>query len=580
MDDLKYQVDLLTALNEKLMKSEHVFRQIAESSGNVYLFYDYSDSRMLVDFIGPWDELVGEKISTNPYDESYMMNLLLDEDQDTFREKILSMEREGRTEETIEVHSKTRKYSFRVTANAKYSSDGVIIEKLVTFENITKIKAKNDELTYLAYYDTLTGLYNRNKFVAILRDMCEMAESEKVCVEVLFIDIDDFKKINDTVGLLFGDELVQELAVYLKTFEAEDVKVGRFGSDLFVLAIYNPCGQKTADNIYRRIRERLRSAFVLSNKQSITMTVSAGVAEYPDAGRSAVEVIKNSEIVLYRAKEKGKNSIEFFEPEILTRFIKDVSIEKQLKAAIDNNDFTLFFQPQFSSDNGKLRGAEALIRWPDNNGGFIINPSEFIPIAEKNGAIIPIGEWVLKESMRIYSELRSKYHYPMTLSVNISAVQLRRENFVELVQNLLMIYELNPSSFEIEITETVFIEDFDDVIAKINILRKMGVKVALDDFGTGYSSLSYLKKLPIDTLKIDKSFVDTMTTDEAGGIITDSVISLAKKMGFTTVAEGVESKDQLLYLQKAGCDLIQGFLLGKPMNRHDFEKLIIRQLPS
>jgi len=579
MDDIKYQVDLLTALNEKLMNSERIYRQIAESSGNVYLYFDYRNNEVKVDFIGQWDEIVGEKISNHPYDEAYMLNLILEEDQDGFRKSIICIEGDGLSESVFEFRTKTRKYSFKAVAKVKYDEENHPLEKLVTFINITKDKARNDELVYLAYYDSLTGLYNRNKFVANLRDLCEKAEDEKSTVEVMFIDIDDFKKINDSIGLLFGDELVQEFASFLKTLESEDITAGRFGSDMFVISIYNPCGQKTADSLYRRIRERLRYPFVLSNKTNIVFTVSCGVAEFPDAGRTAVEVVKNAEIVLYRAKEHGRNAIQFFDPDILTKFINDVSIEKQLKAAIDNNDFTIYFQPQFMADTGKLRGVEALIRWPDNKGGFITNPSEFIPIAEKNGAIIPISEWVLKESMRIMNELRQKYHFPMIFSVNISAVHLNKDNFIDLVQNLLMIYEIVPENFEIEITESVFIKDFDDAITKINILRKLGIKVALDDFGTGYSSLSYLKKLPIDTLKVDKSFIDSVVSDESTSVITDSVIDLAKKLGIQTIAEGVETKDQLLYLQKVNCDVIQGFLLGKPMSRHELEKLIIRQLP-
>lgn len=579
MDDLKYQIDLLTALNEKLMNSERIYRQIAECSGNVYLYFDYRNGAEKVEFIGPWDDLIGEKIANHPYDESYMLNLLLESDQDEFRKTILEMERDGIEYVSMEITTRTRKYSFKVEARASYASDGYITEKLITCIDVTKIKAKNDELTYLAYYDSLTGLYNRNKFVSLLRTMCEKAESELVSVEVLFIDIDDFKKINDSIGLLFGDELVQEFAAFLKSFEGDDIHVGRFGSDVFVISIYNPCGQRTADVIYRKVYERLRLPFTLSNKSNVMFTVSAGVAEYPDAGRTAIEVIKNAEIVLYKAKEKGRNTIHYFEPEILTKFLSDITIEKQLKDAIDNEDLTLFFQPQFHADTGKLRGAEALLRWPDSNGGFITSPSEFIPIAEKNGAIIPIGKWVLKESIRIMNDFRIKYHFPFIMSVNISAIQLRDDGFIEYLQTLLQAFEINPEMYEIEITESVFIEDFDDIIEKINVLRGMGIRVALDDFGTGYSSLSYLKRLPIDTLKVDKSFIDTMISDDSTNIITDSVVGMAKKMGFETIAEGVESKEQLLYLQKIKCDVIQGYLLGKPMSRIDFEKVIIRQLP-
>lgn len=579
MDDLKYQVDLYTALNEKLMKSEHVYRQIAEMSGNVYLFYDYRNKKVSVDLVGPWDELVGDKLQHSPYDEAYLLNLFLDKDQDLFRDKILYMERDKVKEVTIEVQLKNRTHSFSVNAKALYEGED-ILEKLITFTDITQTKEKNDELNYLAYYDTLTGFYNKNRFIKELEIMCENAENEKSSVEVLLIDIDDFKKINDTIGLSYGDELVQELAVFLKNFEEENVKIGRFGSDLFVMGIYNPCGQRTADNIYRAIREKLRNPFILSNKQIIDFTISAGVAEYPDSGRSALEIVKNAEIVLYAAKDNGRNQIVFFEPEILTRYINDASIEKQLKTSVSNNEFVLYFQPQFSSENGKLRGVETLLRWPDLNGGFISSPEEFIPIAEKNGIMVPIGEWVIKESMRIYSELRSKFHYPMVLSINISKVNLKKDNFVELIQNLLHIYEINPGSLELELTEDAFTEDTEDVISKLNVLRKIGVKISLDDFLTGASSMTLIKKVNFDTIKIDTSVIDEIVSDERARLIVNSIIELCDKLSIRTIAEGVERKEELLMLQKMNCSLVQGNLLGKAMKKSDFEKVIIRQLPD
>ncbi len=309
-------------------------------------------------------------------------------------------------------------------------------------------------------------------------------------------------------------------------------------------------------------------------------TVSCGVAEYPDAGRTALEVIKNAEIVLYKAKERGKNGIAYFELDILNKFIRNVSVEKQLKEAIETEAFQLYFQPQYHAETGKLRGAEALLRWPEADGdGFITSPSEFIPIAEKNGAILPIGNYVIKESIRTFNDWRSKYHIPLILSINISAVQLEKENFVDNLSHTLSLYGVNPENIEIEITESVFINNFEDVIDKIKTIRGLGMRVSLDDFGTGYSSLSYLKQLPIDTLKIDKSFIETAVRDDSSSIIYESVIKMAKKLGFETVAEGVETKEQFNYLREREIDIMQGYLLGRPISKVEFEKLLIRQMP-
>lgn len=578
MEDLQYQLDLLTAMNEKLMNNEKIYRHIAEYSGNLYVYFDLKNPNSKVELIGKWDEFVGEKIVNHPFDEAHMLSFLREEDQDLFRRRLLDIEKRNLESDTIEVRTKSNKYYLSCEAKVSYDPNGIPYEKLINIRDITKLKANHDELIYLAYYDSITGLYNRNYFVSKLVDYIERAERTHNSVEVLLIDIDDFKKINDSLGLILGDELVQAFAQYLKDFEDDDTIIGRFGSDVFIFAIYNPCGNRTADYIYRNVRERLRHPFKLSDRSEVTFNVTCGVAEYPDAGDNALDIIKNTEIVLFTAKEQGKNTICYYEPSVLTNFIKNVSIENQMKEAISQNDFVLYFQPQYDATNGKLRGAEALLRWPDKNGGFNYKPAEFIPIAEKNGSINSIGNWVLHDAMKTIEEWKERFHIPIVLSVNISARQLEKDDFANDLIKMVQDYSIDPEMIEIELTESVFINDIDDVIDKINMIRAYGIKVSLDDFGTGYSSLSYLRKLPIDTLKIDKSFIDTAVNDLASGAIYEAVVNLAKKLGFETIAEGVETKGQLDYLRGIKCNTIQGFLLGKPMNKVDFEKLLIKQL--
>lgn len=577
MEDLKYQIDLLTALNDRLMTSEHIYKSVADFSGFLYIFKDYKTQT--AELVGPWDDAVNEHITSVPYDERYMLNLISEEDLSLYTDSIYKMESLKLKENKIEIRTKTKFAWIECEAKINYNDDGEPIEKIIAYRDITKRKAQNEEIAYLAYNDSLTGLYSRNYFVRCLRDLCEKAEAEKTGVELLFLDIDDFKKINDSIGLLFGDELVQGFSVMLKEFASEDIMLGRFGSDVFIVAIYNPIGQKTADYIYKTIREKLRKPYILTNKSEVKYTVSAGVAEYPEAGKTALDLIKNAEIVLSKAKDSGKNTIRYFEYDILKEFVKNVSLEQKLKDAIDNEDFTLFFQPIFNSIDSSLYGAEALLRWPDEHGKFITSPAEFIPIAEKNGAIIPIGSWVLKETIKVMNNWRMRFKMPLIASINISAIQFEQENFIDYVQSLIQMYEFDPHYLEFEITETAFINNFDSVIEKINVLRKLGIKISLDDFGTGFSSLSYLKNMPIDILKIDKSFIDSALIDSQAGIITQSLLELSKKLGLITIAEGVETEEQLKYMRKNNCDYIQGFLLGKPMSKLDFEKLIIRQLP-
>ena len=305
----------------------------------------------------------------------------------------------------------------------------------------------------------------------------------------------------------------------------------------------------------------------------IFITLCAGVAEYPETATNSLELINCAEVVMFKAKELGTNQMKYFEVPIYKDFLDKVNLENRLKEAINMNRFVLYYQPQFDSKTRELRGVEALIRWKDENGK-LISPGYFIPLAEKSGLIVPIGSWVLEEGVRKYADWRKKYHCNMVLSLNISALQYKRPDFVSNLFELLEKYRVNPGDIELEITESVLIDDFEQVVEKLHIIKDYGIKISLDDFGTGFSSLSYLKGLPIDTLKIDKSFIDTVIDDESTKVITESIVSMVKKLGYETVAEGVETEAQYEYLKQIECDNIQGFLLGRPMPENELVKLM------
>ncbi|MCR5420597.1 MAG: bifunctional diguanylate cyclase/phosphodiesterase [Lachnospiraceae bacterium] len=577
MSDNNQQIEMLVSINEKLKEDQNVFNMITANFGDLYVYYDLRKG-LNIRMYGPWDDITDRSALNSPFDKEYLRNFIYDEDWDYFNNNFLQMEKNKQKHSEGEVRIAEKKGWFRCNGTVNYDGFGNPVEKLLAFTNITRIKAQHEELQYLAYYDSLTGLYNRNHFVSLLRNMCEDADKNKTSVELLFLDIDDFKKINDSIGLLLGDELVQAFAGLIREYSNENIKIGRFGSDVFSIAIFDPLKTIRADEIYKGICEKLKTPFVLTNKKEVRITVSGGVAGYPEGGRTAFELVKNVEIVLFKAKESGKNNLKYFELDMINSFIKSVSIEERLKEAIENEDFELYFQPQFYAVDNKLRGAEALIRWIDENGEVSMYPTDFIPIAEKNGAIIPIGNWVIKDSMRIVSEWCNEYDFPFILSINISAVQLAKDNFVDDLRHALNLYGVNAEYIELELTESIFLEDSEKAIRRINQLRKLGFRISLDDFGTGFSSLSYLKNLPIDTLKIDKSFVDTAIKDKATNIITESLVDMVNKLGLETIAEGVEEQDQYDYLKKIKCDVIQGYLFGKPMSKSEFEKLFIGQL--
>lgn len=573
MDDLRYQVELLAAMNEKLTLREKMYSYIFKTSANAFLYQNFEED--LVVSVGNWNQFFSFDVKDSS-DIVKIFDTVEDEYVIPVRD-VLFLEKRQLPKDSIDIKMKNKRSWYECECHVSYDAQGKPIEKVIRFKDISKFKTQNDELTYMAYYDMLTGLYNRNYFVRLLGEYVRKAQEENSVISVLFIDIDDFRKINDGMGIVIGDELVQVFGQYLDTFSQENVMVCHVNSDIYCMAIYDPCGARSVEHIYKQIHDRLQDGFVLSSGLEMTVTASIGVAEFPEAAKNALELINCAEIVMFKAKTSGKNTIQYFDAPILNEFLNNVQIENKLKEAVFNQNFSLKFQPQYYADGNRLRGVEALIRWRDDNGDMI-SPSVFIPIAEKNGTIIPIGNWVMGEAIRQYAEWKKKYGYEMTMSINISALQYKRMDFISNLVEQATKYHVKPEEIELEITETVLIDDFSAVIEKMLVLQEYGFKVSLDDFGTGFSSLSYLSGLPINTIKIDKSFIDSVLTDEATKIIMDSIVQMVKKLGFETIAEGVERQEQLEYLQSINCDAIQGFLLGKPMDPEDIEQLIIRLL--
>ena len=436
---------------------------------------------------------------------------------------------------------------------------------------------QNDELAYMAYYDVLTGLYNRNYFVRLLGEWIRKAQEENTIVSVIFIDIDDFRKINDGMGIVIGDEVVQIVGQYLGEFSSENIIASHINSDIFCVAIYNPGCSRSVESFHKQVQEHLKTGIRLSSGEELNITVSMGVAEFPEAAKNALELINCAEIVMFKAKSLGKNAIQYFDAPILNEFLNTVQIEHKLKDAIFNQNFSLKFQPQYYIEDNRLRGVEALIRWRDDDGNMI-SPAIFIPIAEKNGTIIPIGNWVMGEAIRQFAGWKKKYNYEMILSLNISALQYKRPDFIDLLMHHVEENDVRPEEVELEITETVLIDDFKAVIERMLVLQDYGFRVSLDDFGTGYSSLSYLSGLPLNTIKIDKAFIDSVLVDHATKIVMESIIQMVHRLGYESIAEGIESYDQVEYLQEIGCDVIQGYLLGKPLDSDEIEELIKRFL--
>lgn len=569
MGELQYQVDLLSAMNQKLTNNLEMYQKIFQMSENTYIYCDLIHQK--VELLGAFHTYFPFKMSKLS-DLEHIPEYVKPEHEKQLRE-VLCPEHLKMDHMETECCLLQGNVWLKVEVEVFCDNDDRPMTKIIQISNISKTKRQNDELQYLAYYDSMTGLYNRNYFVSILAKWMEKAAKEKEIVALICIDIDDFKKINDGMGMVVGDELVQVFAQFLKELEEDHIMLSHANNDVYYLAIYAPIGARSTENITERINKRLEEPFRLTQDREIKFTVSMGIALYPESTQNAVELINCAEIIMLQAKMSGKNAIRYFETPVLEEFKEMIEIENQLKRAIRENKFELYFQPQFESDTGKLRGAEALIRWWDETG-HMVSPAVFIPIAEESGMIVSIGDWVIDEAIRIYSVWRKKFQCTFIMSINISAIQYRKPDFVSNLIKVLKKYEVDAKYIELEITETVLIKDFVEVVKQLKILKEYGIKISLDDFGTGFSSLSYLKGLPIDTLKIDKSFVDTVLEDHSTKVITEAIVSMVKKLGYETVAEGVETQEQFEYLKHIECDNIQGYYLGKPMPARDMECVI------
>ena len=569
MSELYYQLDLLKAMNQKLTEKERMYHVVCESAEGAFLYTSFEKNRISV--LGQWKDFFDFDVR-DVMDLQRVLETIDEPYQDTLRE-VLFLEKKGEENAVAECQMKERRMWLQFRGRVYYDKDNVPTDKVIYITNITKLRYQNEELLYMAYYDSLTGLYNRNYFVRLLSEYIRNASESNSIVSVMNIDIDEFNKINDGMGIVMGDELVQLFGVFLKDLCQENVIACHLHSDVYCIAIYDPAGTRTAEHIYKAIKTRLKEPFRLSDGSEIRITVSVGVAEYPEASRSALELINYAELVVYRVKAMGRNNIQYFNAPILDDFLNSVELENKLKRAVNNRDFIMHYQPQYYTESRHLRGVEALIRWKDKDGN-LVSPDTFIPVAEKNGTIVPIGKWAVEESIRQYSLWRTQFGFPFIMSINISALQYKKEDFVDFLLGILNKYKVRPSEVELEITESVLIDDFEAVSEKLKLLRGFGIRISLDDFGTGFSSLSYLKKLPIDTLKIDKSFIDTVLTDNSTQVITESILNMVKALGFESIAEGVEEENQYNYLRSVGCDVIQGYLFGKPLPADELESHI------
>ena len=444
-----------------------------------------------------------------------------------------------------------------------FNEQGSVIQVVAEGRDVSQRKAAEKRVLHQAHFDTLTGLPNRFLTLDRLSQLLSETQRTNDSVAVLFLDLDDFKKINDTLGHETGDKLLVEAAERLNSVVRDGDTVGRLGGDEFIVLLGGLKSADAARPIAEHLLDRFRNAFKVDGRE-LMLTISLGIAIYPEDGDNASELLRNADAAMYHSKDLGRNTYSYFTNAMNRDVSRRLALEEQLHGALERGEFTVCYQPQVEISSGKVVGAEALLRWHNPALGDV-SPDEFIPITEQNGLIVPIGQFVLTEALTMSAQWHQEYDANFRMSVNISPRQFRDPELVHFIEKAVKQSGVPGEYLELEITEGVLMSAHSYIDDVLNDLNNLGVSIAMDDFGTGYSSLSYLRSYPFDALKIDRSFISDINEDRANRELISAAIAMAHSLNLTVVVEGVERDEQFSYLKELACDYAQGFLLGRPM---------------
>ena len=474
--------------------------------------------------------------------------------------------------EMANIHKNGTSYVEWLSIHTLKDEQGLVSHYITIFSDISERKTAEARLVYMAKHDVLTDLPNRVLLQDRLTQAIIHAEQEKCSVAVMVMDIDRFKVVNDALGHLVGDKLLQETANRIREAVRAGDTVSRQGGDEFVIMLPNIIQTSILDTTALELLKVVSAPYFI-NGNEIEVTTSIGISLYPCHGQDGDGLIKDADAAMYYAKKVGRNNYQFFTREMQERAQEHMAIEKKLRRVLERNELCLHYQPQVDLRNGRIIGAESLLRWSHPESGMI-SPGKFIPVAEENGMIVPIGEWVLLEACRQNQAWREMGFPEITMAVNLSAVQFRQKDLGEVIVAALYKAGLDASGLELEITEGAVMQDAEAAISLLRVLKDFGVNLSMDDFGTGYSSLSYLKRFPINKLKIDQSFVRDATINSDDAAITSTIINMGRNLKLKVIAEGVETADQLAFLKQQGCDEIQGYFFSRPIPAEQFSWLM------
>lgn len=555
--------DLINKSND-LVKNQEKFKSLYEYHPDPILTIDSNGRVLNINQAGSMllgkngDELIGKEC----------FSIFLDEDRSELKAALQEGKRCSSASLQLRVKNNNEKgIHFWYVTIVPIMIEGQTFGSYVMVKDITKMKQQQAEIHYLAFHDTVTEIGNRIFFQKELEKSIERAQKMQDEFGLLYIDLNRFKTINDTLGHPIGDSVLKEVAKRFRACLSPDIPLARIGGDEFAIIIHNRTEQQLLDlceNLFHITEE----PFVV-NQHSFYLSLSIGIAVYPFGGINTTTLLQHADIAMYSAKEKGNNAVCMYDETLSKKITRRLRLEQDLPNALENNELFLLYQPQVDSKTGKVIGAEALIRWQHPELG-LISPFEFIPIAEETSQIISIGKWTLQEACRQLKKWHSAGYSDLKMGINLSAIEFEQKEFVQTVLSTIEKVGIPAGSIDLELTERIAMVDEKETLLKLKVLKSYGVHLSIDDFGTGYSSLAYLPLYPIDTLKIPREFINRIGTSTDGNEIIHTIISLAHTLNMKVIAEGVETKEQLEVLQRNACYLIQGYYYSKPVNEDEF----------
>lgn len=463
------------------------------------------------------------------------------------------------------------RFPVRVAMTELRDQDYQVYGYLSVAYDISEQKRSEEQIRHIALHDALTGLPNRTLFNDRVKVAIEHAKRHKHRIAIALLDVDHFKNINDSLGHHVGDMLLQEVSSRLLNSVRISDTIARMGGDEFAFLLPNIDHPDGTNLVFKKIIKSFEPTVIAAEHQ-LHVSASIGICVYPDDGDDLSVLMRKADTAMYQAKKLGRNNFQLFSPEMERQASNRLNLENEMRIAIEQEKFELFYQPQVDLETNRIMGAEALIRW-QRAPGIYVSPMDFIPLAEESGLIVPIGEWIIKTACRHGAAFREALGRPLRIAVNVSPRQFRQKNLVSCILSALQDAHIEPQDFEVEITENALMADMENAVLVLGLLRGLGAHVALDDFGTGYSSLSYLSRFPVDRLKIDQSFMKNITISQENASLARVIINMSKTLGIPVTAEGVETIEQLDFLRSSGCDEVQGYFIGRPMNPDSLIKL-------